>query len=260
MVFSEHDGLRCFSFGIFSSAVTQAVFTRRGGVSPVPWSSLNLGGTVGDEPGRVEENRRRAFAAIDRSPSSLFDAWLVHSAKTVCADRPRPTGVVPPKADAVLTDNPEVTLFLRFADCVPILLHDGRRKVVGIVHAGWLGTVRGAVLAAIATMKSRYSCDPADISAGIGPSIGPDHYEVKEDVGSEVAVAFGKAADQVIRHRDGRLYMDLWAANRMQLESGGVHSIEMSNLCTACLLDDWYSHRAESGQTGRFGAMIALNS
>jgi YfiH family protein len=212
----------------------------------------------GDERDRVIENRRRAFSAVGLEPESMFDAWLVHGAEVLFAESPRPLDRVPSKADAVLTNRQGVTLFLRFADCVPILLFDPKRQVVGLVHAGWLGTVRGAALAAIAAMQSRYQCSPADILAGIGPSIGPDHYEIGVDVAAQIRVGFGGAAESLISAREGRTYLDLWAANRLQLESAGVREIEVSGLCTACSLDDWFSHRAERGRTGRFGALIAL--
>jgi copper oxidase (laccase) domain-containing protein len=96
--------------------------------------------------------------------------------------------------------------------------------------------------------------------AAIGPSIGPDHYEVGPDVVSQVEQSFGMDANRLIEVRAGKTYLDLWAANRLQLEKSGVEQIEIAGLCTACHIDDWFSHRAEKGKTGRFGALIALQS
>jgi copper oxidase (laccase) domain-containing protein len=96
--------------------------------------------------------------------------------------------------------------------------------------------------------------------AAIGPSIGADHYEVGPDVIAQVEQAFGADAKSLIDLRDGRTYLDLWGANRLQLEKSGLKQIEVAGLCTACHLDDWFSHRAEKGKTGRFGALIALQS
>ncbi len=96
--------------------------------------------------------------------------------------------------------------------------------------------------------------------AAIGPSIGVDHYEVGPDVISQVEQSFGPDANRLIELRDGRTHLDLWAANRIQLEKSGVEKIEVAGLCTACHLDDWFSHRGEKGKTGRFGALIALQS
>jgi YfiH family protein len=258
MPFHQHNGLRFYSFDIFPKSITQAVFTRQGGVSPAPWASLNVGGMVGDDPTHVRENRLRSFEALGRSPASIFDVWLVHSAKVICAETPRPPDQVPPQADIILTDNPKVTLFMRFADCVPILFHDPKKGVVGFAHAGWLGTVRGAAKSAVMTMQTRYGCKPENIQAALGPAIGPDHYEVGADVILKVREAFDEQADRLLEWRAGRCYLDLWSANYLQLQAMGVEQIEVTGICTACHLEDWYSHRAEKGRTGRFGALIAL--
>jgi polyphenol oxidase len=258
MAFSHNNGVRYYSFDIFPATVKQAVFTRQGGVSPAPWKSLNVGGTVGDDVDRVRENRARSFDTLGRSILSLFDVWQVHSADVVYADAPRPAQVDHQKADIIFTDKPEVTLYMRFADCVPILLYDPKKCVVGIAHAGWLGTVRAVSITAVRGMTEHYGSQPENIMAGIGPSIGVDHYEVGPEVIAQVDQAFGPDAKRLIEIRGGRTYLDLWAANRVQLEKSGVKQIEVAGLCTACHLDDWFSHRGEKGRTGRFGALIAL--
>jgi YfiH family protein len=149
---------------------------------------------------------------------------------------------------------------MRFADCAPILLHDPAKGVVGLVHSGWLGTVRGAVRAAVEAMQTRYGTIPADILAAIGPSIGPDHYEVGEDVMTRLRGAFGAIAETLLESHGGGIHLNLWEANRLLLEQTGVKQIEIAGLCTACRPSDWFSHRAQKGKTGRFGALIALQS
>jgi YfiH family protein len=259
MPFHETDALRFYTFDLLDHGrVQHAVFTRRGGVSPAPWAALNVGGTVGDEVDRVRENRRLSFQALHRQPQSMYDSWLVHRSDVIFVEAPRPLDVRPSQADVLLTDQPEVTLFMRFADCVPILLHDPIRGVVGLVHAGWLGTVRAAARSAVEAMAARYGSHPANVLAAIGPSIGPDHYEVGADVVAQVNQAFGADANELLESRKGSVYFDLWSANRLLLKRAGVRHIEVSGLCTACSLGDWYSHRAEKGRTGRFGALIGL--
>src|ERR1700690_27564 len=260
MPFTYSNGIRYYPFDIFPREVTHAVFTRRGGVSPEPWASLNVGGTVGDEVTRVRENRYRSFAALGRSIDSLFDVWQVHSADPVIADAPRDPEQQLIQADAGFTEKPEVTLYMLFADCVPILFYDSKQGVVGLAHAGWLGTVRGMASAAVTKMRAHYGSKPENILAAIGPSIGVDHYEIGADVISKVGESFGSDAERLIETRDGKTYLDLWSANFIQLEKSGVEKIEVAGLCTACHLDDWFSHRAERGKTGRFGAMIALQA
>lgn len=258
MPFQETNGLRYYSFDIFSKAVKQAVFTRHGGVSPAPWHSLNLGGSVGDDPARVAENRIRVFNTMRCDPASIHDVWLVHGTDIVYADAPRPLEQPSAKADILFTDNPAVSLYMRFGDCVPILFHDPKKKVIGIAHAGWLGTLRGVAQAAVDGMRSHYGCKPEDIVAGIGPSIGVDHYEVGADVITQFQEKYSEDADQILQIRNGSTYLDLWAANAIQLQKAAVEQIQVSSLCTACHLEDWFSHRAEQGKTGRFGAIMAL--
>src|SRR5512135_3455796 len=89
MPFCHNNGIRYYTFDVFARGLVHGVFTRHGGVSPAPWDSLNVGGTVGDAGERVMENRRRSFATLERRMDSLFDAWLVHSANVVFAEAPR---------------------------------------------------------------------------------------------------------------------------------------------------------------------------
>ena len=253
------DGLEYFQFeSLDNRLLKHGIFTRKGGVSPQPWDSLNQGGTVGDARENVIENRRRVYQVMGQPVESIFDVWQVHSADVICADEPRPLNAQHQKADAILTDRPEITLFMRFADCVPIVLFDPVRRVVGLVHAGWMGTVKKTVFQAIRAMQERYQSNPGDVRAGIGPSIGPDHYQIGLDVVSQVRSTFGDRADELFAWHNGQVTLNLWQANQMLLEEAGVKSIEVSGICTACDLDRWYSHRAEHGKTGRFGAIISL--
>jgi len=258
MPFQSHDEIRYFQFEQMGHGLTHAVFSRRGGVSPAPWAALNLGSTVGDDLERVRENRRLALATLKLDAASVYDVWQVHGVDVAFAESPRSPQTPHLQADAILTDRPGLILMMRFADCVPILFHDPVRKVVGIAHAGWMGTVRGAARFAVEAMQRRYGSNPADILAAIGPSIGPDHYDVGPDVVIQVRQAFGKDAASLLPVTTGSIKFDLWAANRLLLEQAGVSHVEVAGLCTACAIEDWYSHRAEKGRTGRFGAIIAL--
>ncbi len=260
MPFVQAGSLRYFQFDrLRLPGLAQAVFTRRGGVSPAPWDSLNVGGTVGDERARVIANRLRSFTAMQRDPATLYDVWQVHSADVIHATGARGEAA-PLKADAMISASPGVTLFMRFADCVPVLLFDPRAPAVGIVHAGWLGTVRQVVPAAVRAMVDAFGSRPAEILAGIGPSIGPDHYPVGDEVVEQVRDCFGARADEHLQVVDGQVRLDLWSANRTLLMEEGVTEIEVARICTACHLEDWYSHRGERGRTGRFGALIALEA
>lgn len=259
MPYQMINGIEYFTFESLNHAgVKHGVFTRKGGVSPRPWSSLNLGGTVGDPKGNVITNRRRIFDLFSLPVESIYDAWQVHSTVVVCAEVPRPLVQPHQKADAILTDKENITLFMRFADCVPILLFDPNKRVIGLVHAGWKGTVNRAAVKAVKKMQEVYGSTPADVLACIGPSIGPDHYQVGHEVITEVKKAFGVRASEFLARDGNSIQFDLWATNAWQLEEAGVKSIELASICTACDLTRWFSHRAEKGKTGRFGVLLTL--
>ena len=213
---------------------------------------------MGDELERVKHNRHLSFHAMGRTPESIFDVWQIHSADVVCARAPRSEGESLRQADIILTDKPDVTLFMRFADCVPILAHDPRNGVVGIAHSGWMGTLRDVAGSMVNAMKREYNSNPADIVACVGPSIGPDHYEIVADVILQVMQKFGNESELVLNSINGKIHFDLWKTNEILLERAGIGRIEIAGVCTACHTDDWFSHRAEKGRTGRFGALISL--
>jgi YfiH family protein len=260
MTFQERDGLRYFTFpGLQAAGLRHAIFTRQGGTSRAPFESLNLGASVGDDPAAVAENRRRAFALFNRNVQSAPELYQVHSTRILLAAQRR-AGEPLPRADGVITDSPEFTLCMRFADCVPLLLYDPVRHAGGIAHAGWKGTIAGVAASAVDALYSHFGSRPRDLLAGIGPSIGPDHYSVGGEVVGALSAAFGAAAEAWLICRGAETYLDLWAVNEFVLHRMGVEKIERADICTACHIDDWFSHRAEHGRTGRFGAMMWIEN
>jgi purine-nucleoside/S-methyl-5'-thioadenosine phosphorylase / adenosine deaminase len=258
MTFHTRDGLRYFTFPLLEKAgLPHAVLARQGGVSRAPFASLNMSVSVGDDAEAVAENRRKAFALFHRTPLSAPELKQVHSTRILAA-RLRGTGEPLPEADGWVTDSPEFTLFMRFADCVPILLYDPVRKAAGIAHAGWKGTLDGMAARAVEAFREHFRSNPEDLLAGIGPSIGPDHYPVGEEVAEAARAAFGPAAYRWLRPHDGSTHLDLWSVNEFLLRRSGVKNVEVCGICTACHTEDWFSHRAEKGRTGRFGAMVWL--
>lgn len=258
--FHQQADLRFLTFEILEQEkVPHGVISRQGGVSPAPWQSLNFGGTVGDEPNRVRQNHDIAFNQLGFQREDIYDVWQVHGADAIVAEKPRSPGEQHIKADIIFTTSPEVVLFMRFADCVPILLYDPRQRVVGIAHAGWQGTVKKAAAKAIQAMVDRFQSRPSDLFAAIGPSIGPDHYEIGPDVAKSIRNAFPEDHEDILHMNNATsTHLDLWEANRRLLITSGVSQIEQSQICTACNPQDWYSHRRDKGKTGRFGVFIRL--
>ena len=248
-----------YQFDSFSDqpGIRHGVFTRLGGISEAPYDTLNLGRTVGDSEQAVQENDRRICNELGFSKASLVTGYQVHS-DVVAVVGPAERAIVLPTTDALVTDSPAVSLTLRFADCVPVLFYDPRRQVIGIAHAGWKGTVDRICVKVVAKMESVFGSRPSDVLAGIGPAIGPCCYQVGDDVVERVVGSFAYADELLLPQPDGSVHFDLWTANRRQLEDAGVTAVEEARICTACRHDEFFSHRADRGKTGRFGAFIAL--
>jgi hypothetical protein len=255
---TSDQGVVYYQFEQWGNALSHGVFTRLGGISAPPWDSLNVGSTVGDDLANVSANRARMFAALRLPLERDVTVWQVHGADVAVAKSPPPGRRWLARADGLITDEEGWALSMRFADCVPILLYDPVRRVAGIAHAGWRGTVNGAGPATVRAMAAIYGCVPADIQAGIGPSIGPERYQVGEEVVEAVHESFGGTDGLIARDSEGSAYLNLWEANRIALAREGVTQIEVARICTASRTGEFFSHRAEKGRTGRFGAVISM--
>lgn len=237
-------------------AFQHAILTRRGGVSAPPFDTLNLGGGIGDDPTAVQENHRRVFAALDITREQVVSPYQVHG-KRVARVNTAHGGALIPETDALITDTPGLALMLRFADCTPVLFYDPVHHAAGLAHAGWRGTAAGVAPATIRWMAAEFGSRPADLWAGIGPAIGPAHYAVGPEVVTAIAQSL-PAGTQVARRRDGQWYVDLPGAVALQLRASGVERVARSGLCTFSHTEEWYSHRAEHGRTGRFAVVVML--
>jgi polyphenol oxidase len=217
-----------------ASGADAVVTTRAGGVSDGPYATLNLSLSVGDDPARVLENRRRLARAMDARLDDFVFARQVHgSGVRVVGEADAGRGAFSlddavPDADALVTTSPGVLLAILTADCVPIVLHDPVAGVLACVHAGWRGTVArvsAAALAAMQTLGSR----PSQVIACLGPAAAPARYQVGPDVHQAVTEAFGAAADDFLRPDDlpDRWLLDLWAANRFLLREAGVPAAQV---------------------------------
>jgi YfiH family protein len=259
----ERGGLPVLAWPAFDRYPVDAlVTTRHGGVSTGDYATLNLSFGVGDRPEDVLENRRRAAAAVGADLADFVFGSQVHGAVArvvTRADRGAGAAVADAgvgEADALVTGDPGTVLGAVVADCVPILLYDPGAHVIACVHAGWRGTVArvaSAALAAMATLGTR----PGDVIAGIGPAIGPDRYQVGEEVEQAVRECFGERAPLVIRpDGTGRWLCDLWSANRLLLCETGVadRNIHVATIPTG---GDFFSNR-KARPCGRFGVLARL--
>jgi YfiH family protein len=255
---NERNGTIVYESGLLSEypGLAHAVTTRHGGVSGVPFDSLNLSAHVGDSPANVTENLDRVFTALDLDRAAAVDASQ-GQADRVARVTEAQRGTRIQGVDGLITDLPGIPLMLRFADCVPILLYDPAHQAIGIAHAGWRGTVTKVLTNTVNAMREHFDTDARDLLACIGPSIGPCCYEIGADVQARVESAFPEEHARLLR-RNGTLYLDLWQANAAQLQALGVTDFEVAGVCTADHTDDFYSWRREQAKTGRFAAVIAL--
>jgi YfiH family protein len=255
----QHNDLIYYTFASLEGfhELAHGVTTRHGGVSTGQYSTLNLTKAVGDDSEAVEENLRRVANAMGFERRDLVSPTQRHTAnvhRVGAGDR----GSICDSCDTLITDAPGVPILLRFADCTPILIYDPAHRAFAVVHSGWRGTMQAAARTAVEALTATYGSQPADMVAGVGPSIGPCCYEVGEDVVDAARAAFGETDGLLAAGPKGRYHFDLWAANRRWLEEAGVGQIEVGELCTACRVDEFYSHRADRGKTGHFGAIMAL--
>ena len=250
------------------SGVDHFVSTRSGGLSPSPYESLNLGFHVEDNPQTVLKNRERLAANIGIPLSHFTIPKQIHSGTvTIVPEEMRGYGAAAldtavEATDAMITDVPRLCLTVLAADCVLVLFFDPQKKVIAAVHAGWRGTVKLAAQKTAETLKQEFNCDPTELLVGIGPSIGPCHYEVGPEVIAQVEDTFGSTDSYITNETsDGKGYFNLWEANKGQVMKVGipVQNIEVAQICTYCNAHLFFSERHQKGRTGRFGAGIMLS-
>ncbi len=224
-----------------------------------------LGFGAGVDPRDVIENRRRAASAIEADARRLTVPGQAHTAAVAIvgsADAGR--GAVEereaiPETDGLATREPGLPLLVQSADCVPILLVDARRGALAVVHAGWRGSLAGIARRAVEILTGPLGCNPEDLRAGVGPSIGPCCYEVGDDVVSAFARDNPDGLAYITR-RGGRAHLDLWALNGAQLVAAGMQPdrIETARACTRCD-GRFFSVRRDGRATGRFGLLARLS-
>jgi polyphenol oxidase len=259
-------GLPLYRFEELGNAprLVHAVSTRVGGASTSEWATLNLGLHVGDEPNTVLTNRRAVFAALELPLDRAVCPAQVHGGRVaIVGEETAGKGAheresALPCLDGLVTTVPNLPLMAFFADCAPVLAYDAAHGVLGLGHAGWRGLAANLPGALVAAMVEA-GADAASLRVGVGPSIGPCCYEVGSDVLKLLDAPSGGLVGATRRVGDAT-FVDLELVCRRELEQAGVSPlhIETSGLCTACRTEEFYSHRAEHGHTGRFGVVAAL--
>ena len=261
--------------------------SRLGGVSTCyGGKTLNLGQTQHDTPPSVEHNRTlflKSLGAVnqDGSPWPLAEVRQIHSA---IIHRVEAASAHASAGDGMVTSAPGLLLAIKTADCVPVLVADVKRRVVGAFHAGWRGTVARVVEKGVGEMRRQFRSEPRDLRAAIGPCVRKCCYAVGSEVRAEFESQFAYAGELFEEVFDSNAihikypmlflnqrapghgdlgpenHLDLVAANQLQLEAAGVQPEHISVVegCTSCDTQRFFSHRAEFGKTGRMMAVIGI--
>ncbi|CAG0899682.1 unnamed protein product [Cyprideis torosa] len=230
-------------------SVKACVTTRHGGVSQQQWQSLNLGTHVNDDPDHVAENRRRLKQAVGQNDL----LWLeqVHGinvldGSTSCSD--------PAVADASVSRTPGQVCAVMTADCLPVLFTNDAGDCVAAAHAGWRGLHAGVLESTLSAMN----CSPDSVQAWLGPAIGPDAFEVGEEVYQAFADKLGEVDSAFKPGRAGRWMADIYQLARLTLGQCGVQRVSGGAFCTFSEADRFFSYR-RSPTTGRMASLIWLD-
>jgi polyphenol oxidase len=254
---SERGAIRFYESPMLAGLdfITHAFCSRHNGVSEGPYASLNFSDREGDSNDKVSRNFEITAAAFEFSSRQFITVNQVHRNEILTIES---SGFVfhtckPMEYDGIITNRPGIAICIKTADCVPIFLVDNVRKVAGVVHAGWKGTVLNIAAVAVNTFKERFSSKTENILAAIGPAIGPCCYEVDRQVTEAISGEKNKVLCTIPCEENEKWMLDLPLLNKLHLQQAGIKekNIELSHLCTACHTDIFYSHRKEKGKTGR---------
>jgi hypothetical protein len=229
------------------SELAHAVFTRRGGVSPPPFDTLNASFSTGDQADTVKTNLEIVKSAM--GTGHLIFMNQVHGTDIAVLRSPLPEQ--PVRADAIMTDLTDVAIMVKQADCQGVILFDPEKKALANVHCGWRGNTRNLLPAVVRRMKREFGTEARDLRAGIGPSLGP--------CCAEFVTHKDLFPDTFNRFMVRKNHFDLWEISRWQLTAEGLleEHIETALICTRCRTDLFYSYRAEK-VTGRFATVAML--
>lgn len=202
----------------------------------------------------IEDNKKLLCEELDISLENLIIPQQTHSDNVEIIECGAAAQAAYKNIDALVTNQPNIALVLNFADCVPILFYDPIKKVIAAAHAGWRGTVAKIGPKTVKKMAKNFSCEPKNIIALIGPSIGKCCFEVKEDVLKQLI----ESVDNKSSNAFSKNHANLKLINKLQLLACGVKKINVCEYCTSCQNELFFSYRKEEGKTARHSAVIIL--
>ncbi len=264
-VYIENNGVGVFCLSCFLEEVglTHGFTTRRGGVSPAPYDSLNLGLTRDDPPVNTDANFHRLCDAVGLEYNELALVNHEHGANVIrvdSSDGGRGIFRKPlPFSDGLVTNDPNVTLVTSHADCSAFFLYDRKTRSIGLAHAGWKGMISRIGQRLVERLNAEYGASPADIIAGVGPCICARCFEVDDSLAQRFAQEFN-CPDIKNEGRPGKAYVSLEAAAVIQLVDAGVKvgNISLMHRCTFEEKENFYSYRRDGAYAGSMVAYMRL--
>jgi YfiH family protein len=226
--------------------VKHGFFTRYGGISSAPFDSLNIKMLEGENPENISQNRTKVLGQFGLKDEDLVFSMLVHGDELAWVDR---LSSDVNNFDALATAEPGMALGFGVADCLPIIISDG--KIVSIIHAGWRGTASRIVQKTIATLIKKHGFDINKAVAALGPCICQEHFSIGLPASEILASLAGDALDQ-----NSDYHVNLITLNKKQLQEYGITNIDVLNKCS--FDDEWFSYRRDNAKTGRNLAIALL--
>lgn len=206
----------------------------------------------------VEANKKLVAEGLGIMVENLVIPIQTHSDNIRCIEAKTHRCIE--STDALITAQPNVALALNFADCVPIIFYDPTKKVIAIAHAGWRGTAAKIAVKTIKKMQNEFGCEPKNIIALIGPSIGKCCFEVGEDVLQKLLDTVNETECELVYDKIKGAGVDLKLINKFQILANGVEKIDLCEDCTCCKTELFFSYRKEKGNTARHCAVAMLKS
>ena len=265
-LWEKHGGLeylKCLPFDK-TKLVKHCFSSRIGGVSTGCFEAMNLGFSTDDSRENIVDNFKIICKSLGVNDKELvLTAQKHHCNIEIVTKEDAGRGIYKEgfeDADALITNEKGLCLVCVWADCVPVLMLDKKKKVIGAVHSGWRGTVQKIAQKTALKMHDVYSSQMEDIIVAIGPSIGKCHYEVSNDVAAEFESVFPDTKNIVFYKDTEHKIVDLWRTNAIMLESIGIPSenINVSEYCTYCNSDKFFSHRVNGTKRGLCAAFLGL--
>lgn len=261
-VLNEKENLKYLTVSSFSSAggVRHCFSTRYGGVSRGMYESMNLRFNCDDKRENVIKNFEILCGAVGTDCKNLILTKQVHEDNIEIVDKKdRGNGIFSENkfqsADGLICGEKNVPLAVFGADCLPVMFYDKKKKVIGVAHSGWRGTLKRITAKTVMKMRENFGSLPEDILAAIGPSIRVCHYEVSDELAESFEKEFGK---ETLLKFGEKYHIDMQKAVCMSLKEVGVKNITDCGRCTYCESDMYFSHRKTKGNRGVMAGIIEL--